>query len=227
MDVRGLILDMDGTIVEFKYNAGKVKKELKAFITLQGIPDEIFFDEEPLAVNVDRVMKYLMEKNDLHKIPLLKDGVQKITSKYEMIAARNTQLLDGAEGALEKLSSMDLKLAVFTNSGKKAMDTVVNRFCLETRFCCLLCREDVNRMKPHPDGIEQALDKLTLTRDQVLFVGDSTIDMEAAVTAGVTPVGVVSGLRGEEELREAGACHIIDSIRDLPKLVWDLWENEI
>jgi HAD superfamily hydrolase (TIGR01509 family) len=221
MVIKAVILDMDGTVVEFRYNAGKAKKDLKAFITLQGIPDDIFYDEEPLAINVDRVKKYLMEKGDLGKVAILKDGVEKITTKYEMAAARCTNVIDGAQGALLKLYDMGLKIAVYTNSGRKALMTVMNRFELESYFCLILSRDEVPRMKPHPDGIVKALEDLEVEPKETIFVGDSVIDMVAATKAGVHAVGVVSGLRGENELREAGAGHIIHSISDLPDFIRD------
>jgi HAD superfamily hydrolase (TIGR01509 family) len=219
MGIRAVILDMDGTVVEFRYNAGKAKKDLKAFITLQGIPDDIFYDDEPLAINVDRIKKFLLEKGDLSKVEILKDGVEKITTKYEMAAARCTKVIEGAREAILRLCDMGLKVAVFTNSGRKALDTVIKRFELESCFCYMLSRDEVTRMKPHPDGIEKALGDLDVGAREALFVGDSVIDMLAAVKAGVHAVGVVSGLRGENELREAGAEHIIHSISDLPTFV--------
>lgn len=221
MGIKAVILDMDGTVVEFRYNAGKAKKDLKAFITLQGIPDDIFYDDEPLAINVDRVMKYLVEKRELGKVELLKDGVEKITGKYEMAAARSTAVFDGAREALVKLSEMGLKVAVFTNSGRRSLDTIINRFELGSCFCCILSRDEVPRMKPHPDGIEKALTDLEVSAQETMFVGDSVIDMVAAKKAGVHAIGVVSGIKGETELREAGAGYIIFSISDLPKFVED------
>jgi len=219
MDIKAVILDMDGTVVEFRYNAGKAKKDLKAFITLQGIPDDIFYDDEPLAINVDRIKKFLLEKGDLSKVELLKDGVEKITTKYEMAAARSTTVFDGAREALNQLCEMGLKVAVFTNSGRRALETIMKRFELESCFCCVLSRDEVKRMKPHPDGIQKALDDLEVEPEEALFVGDAIIDMLAATKAGVHAVGVVSGLRGENELREAGASYIINSISDLPEFV--------
>jgi pyrophosphatase PpaX len=221
MDIKAVILDMDGTVVEFRYNAGKAKKDLKAFITLQGIPDDIFYDDEPLAINVDRIKKFLLEKGDLSKVEILKDGVEKITTKYEMAAARSTTVFEGAREAIQKLYDMGLKVAVFTNSGRKALETIIKRFELESCFSCVLSRDEVRRMKPHPDGIEKALEDLKVGAKEAMFVGDSVIDMLAATKAGVHAVGVVSGLRGENELRVAGAKHIIHSISDLPQFIKD------
>ena len=53
---------------------------------------------------------------------------------------------------------------------------------------------------------------------QTLYVGDSDVDVLTARNAGVISVGVAWGFRGADELRQAGADHIIDSPSQLPKL---------
>lgn len=227
MPIKAVIVDMDGTVVEFRYNAGKAKRDVKAFITLQGIPDDIFYDEEPLAINVDRIMKFLIEKGEVSKVEILKDGVEKITNKYEMAAARCTTVIDGAREALLELCEMGFKVAVFTNSGRRALDTVLNRFELGSCFNCILSRDEVTRMKPHPDGIKKALDDLGVSAQEAVFVGDSVIDMLAARKAGVHAVGVVSGIKGEGDLREAGAEHVINAISALPEFIKELEKGTV
>lgn len=219
MPIKAVILDMDGTVVEFRYNAGKAKKDLRSFIVLQGIPDDIFYEDEPLALNVDRIMKYLLERNELGKVETLKDGVEKITNKYEMAAARCTEVVDGAREALKALCDEGYKVAIYTNSGRKALETVLKRFELGNCFEFVLTRNEVARMKPHPDGVQKALETLKIGPTEAVFVGDSVIDMMAATKAGVRPIGVVSGAKGEKELREAGAYEVIHSIKDLPALL--------
>jgi HAD superfamily hydrolase (TIGR01509 family) len=219
MAIKAVILDMDGTVVEFRYNAGKAKKDLRSFIVLQGIPDDMFYEDEPLALNVDRILKYLLERNEMSKVEALRDGVEKITTKYEMAAARSTEVLDGAKEALKKLCDHGYRVAIFTNSGRRALETVMQRLELADCFELILTRNEVARMKPHPDGLHKALEVMHIRPEEAVFVGDGVIDMMAAVKAGVHPIGVVSGAKGEKELRAAGAAHVIHSIKYLPGLL--------
>lgn len=222
MPIKAVILDMDGTVVEFRYNAGKAKKDLRSFIVLQGIPDDIFYEDEPLALNVDRIMRYLLERNELGKVAALKDGVEKITNKYEMAAARCTEVLDGAREALKTLCDEGYKVAIYTNSGRRALETVLKRFDLGNCFELVLTRNEVTRMKPHPDGVQKALEAFKVGPDEAVFVGDSVIDMMAAQRAGVMPVGVASGARTAPELKKAGAAFVLGSVVELPSLLDDL-----
>jgi phosphoglycolate phosphatase len=69
--------------------------------------------------------------------------------------------------------------------------------------------------KPDPHIALEMVKALGLSSDQVVFVGDSDIDMETAVRAGMTPVGVLWGYQAPERLISAGASTLLSSPRDL------------
>ena len=54
-----------------------------------------------------------------------------------------------------------------------------------------------------------------VNKDEVLYVGDSGVDMQTAVNSGVTSVGVTWGFRERKELLENGACHIAEQPSDI------------
>jgi HAD superfamily hydrolase (TIGR01509 family) len=75
---------------------------------------------------------------------------------------------------------------------------------------------DVERTKPHPDLVQAALEK-TGREGPAVMVGDSTWDVKAAEAAGIPTLAVLTGGFSEEELREAGAAEIFESIGELRK----------
>ncbi len=76
---------------------------------------------------------------------------------------------------------------------------------------------DAKRSKPHPDIFEAALDRLGsgVQPEDVVIVGDSPFDAEAAGKAGVRTVGVLCGGFAEKDLREAGCISIFRDPEDL------------
>ena len=72
---------------------------------------------------------------------------------------------------------------------------------------------DVERTKPHPDLVEAALEKAG--GGEALMIGDSVWDCEAAKRAGIPSVAVLTGGFSEQELTEAGAARVFDSIGSL------------
>jgi phosphoglycolate phosphatase-like HAD superfamily hydrolase len=77
--------------------------------------------------------------------------------------------------------------------------------------------EDVQRTKPHPDVVHVALEKAGATDGAM--IGDSRWDIEAAGNAGLETVCVITGGWSEQELRDAGARAVYDSI---PALIGSL-----
>lgn len=75
---------------------------------------------------------------------------------------------------------------------------------------------DVEKAKPNPDVFEAALAKLEgISADQVIVVGDSPYDAEAAAKASLKTVGVLSGGFSEEQLKSAGCIAVYKDVADL------------
>lgn len=72
---------------------------------------------------------------------------------------------------------------------------------------------DVEATKPSPDLVLAAIEKVG--SDDAVMIGDSTWDCEAAKAAGIKSIAVLTGGFSSEELREAGASEVYESIEDL------------
>jgi phosphoglycolate phosphatase len=64
------------------------------------------------------------------------------------------------------------------------------------------------RRKPAPDTVDAVIERLGLSREETVYVGDSEVDIETAKNAGIDCVCVSWGFRSEEQLRESGAERI-------------------
>jgi HAD superfamily hydrolase (TIGR01549 family) len=72
---------------------------------------------------------------------------------------------------------------------------------------------DVERTKPDPDLVVTAIDKVG--GGKAVMVGDSTFDCQAAARAGVPTLAILTGGFSEQELREAGAASVFESLSEL------------
>jgi phosphoglycolate phosphatase-like HAD superfamily hydrolase len=70
-------------------------------------------------------------------------------------------------------------------------------------------------MKPRPEGLLMAVTLLSLPKESVYYVGDSTFDVMAAKAAGVKIVSVTTGNYSAERLRSQGADYVISSVSEL------------
>ena len=75
--------------------------------------------------------------------------------------------------------------------------------------------EDVHAMKPSPEGIEQAIARLSMEKKDVLYTGDSLVDAGAAKNAGVAFAAVTTGTTPAEVFEDVPHVKIMKSLREL------------
>lgn len=90
----------------------------------------------------------------------------------------------------------DLPLAIATNRGT-SMAEILEHFSLGGYFRAVVTSRDVPRPKPAPDMLQLAAQRLQLTPQELLFVGDSELDRQAAAAAGIRFVGYRMAGEGE------------------------------
>ena len=117
--------------------------------------------------------------------------------------------------ALVGLKDGGVRLAVLTNSGRKAATRSLTVAGLLGFFEFVLTRNDTETMKPRPEGLLQAVSMLSLPKQDVYYVGDTPYDVMAAKAAGVKSVSVATGSYNTERLASEGADFVISSISEL------------
>lgn len=74
-------------------------------------------------------------------------------------------------------------------------------------------------VKPDPTIVEDILAIAKVAKEDVLYVGDSGVDMQTAINAGVTSCGVTWGFRPRAELESFQPDNIVDKAADILKLI--------
>ncbi|MEM2953548.1 MAG: HAD family hydrolase, partial [Candidatus Bathyarchaeia archaeon] len=146
-------------------------------------------------------------------------GVWAITEKYELEAAKTTQLVLGATEVLKTLKDKGLKIGLCTASSEKTVSYILKKFKIEDFFNVVTPRDRVKNVKPDSEHLEAALKTLGVKTEEALMVGDSPIDMECARKLNTIAVGIPTGVSKPQELIDAGAHYLITSITDLPNLI--------
>lgn len=79
--------------------------------------------------------------------------------------------------------------------------------------------EDVTKTKPDPEGILKLMEDLKVTKDEVILLGDHSVDMQAAVRAHIPSIGISHGFGTPAELKEAGAIEIVNDLASIPEVI--------
>ena len=134
---------------------------------------------------------------------------------YDTHNAVYTRPYDGIEALLATLHRRGVMLAVASNKYHSATCDIVKHYFPNIPFDVVLGQRDNVPPKPHPAIVYDILAATQVPAKEVLYVGDSDVDMHTASSAGIESVGVTWGFRSEENLRQAGACHIIHRADEL------------
>jgi phosphoglycolate phosphatase len=130
-----------------------------------------------------------------------------------------TRMVPGACDALRRLKNAGLKLGLVSQKLRYRVEEVLIREDISAYFDVVLGAEDVPAFKPDPSGLLLALERLQATPEEALYVGDTTIDAEAAANAGLRFVAVLTGptTRGEHATYDELA--VLESVAQLPQLL--------
>lgn len=138
----------------------------------------------------DRVLAEFLPYYDLHKADL--------TAPYS-----------GIVDLLEQLHQQQILIAVASNKIHDAMAPLMQHYFPTIPFLAALGNRVGVPPKPDPAIVEDIIQLSGFSKDEVLYVGDTKVDMDTAHNAGLRAVGVLWGFRDREELESAGAEYII------------------
>jgi HAD superfamily hydrolase (TIGR01549 family) len=175
MGIKGLIFDLDGTIVNVPYNWSRINAELGT----HGIP----------------ILTYLggLEEPD-------KSRKWEILKKYEDEATQRAQLKKGMKEFLSSLSQKGVRKALVTNNSRENVEFLLRKFGLA--FDLVISRES-GLWKPSAVPFLEVQKRLALKKEECAVVGDSLFDVQAAKGAGIERVFLLT--QGKEKFFGTGA----------------------
>lgn len=140
-------------------------------------------------------------------------------SYYDEHLCDYTRPYPGIENVLCELRGRGIDLAVASNKYESAVRRLIGHFFTDTEFVSVCGNIDGVPTKPDPSIVFRILTERPTPKDDVIYCGDSAVDMETARRAGVESVGVTWGFRPVRELTGAYADHIITDPAELLDLI--------
>lgn len=123
-------------------------------------------------------------------------------------------LFAGARALLEDLTARGYFLAVATGKSRRGLDMELESTGLGTFFHATRCADEAFS-KPHPQILLDVLEFLGMDSGQALVVGDTEYDMQMALNAGSTAIGISHGVHTPERLLEHGAQTVVDRLSQI------------
>ena len=145
--------------------------------------------------------------------------ISSFVERADQVMAELTLVFDSVPATTRRLSEMGFELGIVSTKFRYRIEEILAREGLLDRFRVIIGGEDVSEHKPHPSGLIAAMSRMQMDTDDVLYVGDSTVDALAAERAKVPFIAVLSGTTSETEFNETAKIAVIDDISTLPRLL--------
>ena len=207
--LKAVIFDLDGTLLdttdEICYIFNKVLK-------INNLPlQSKKYYKDNIGSGIDHLLMKILPKEFVGNYNSILSQAKELYSKY---LNKKAKPFDGIYDILDLLSKKNINMGIVTNK----IHILAGR-CIETFFSkyniVAIGAEYLYPKKPAPDSALLLADKFNLKPDNILFIGDSQIDIFTAKNAGMTSAGVLWGNGSEAELQNAGADIIFSEPMDL------------
>lgn len=216
MKYKLIIFDLDGTILN---TLDDLASSCNAVLVKNNMPvhtkDEIrMFVGNGIRKLIERAVPEESDEETKNKV------LSDFTLYYKEHSLDKTKPYDGITELFSELKTRGIKIAVNTNKNEDVSKEICENFF--PGFVDIVAGGNAGRpVKPDSAGVKLILSSLEISKEKTLFVGDSDVDYQTGINAGIDVVNVSWGFRDEKFLREHGAIKIVHNPEELLKIIFN------
>lgn len=213
---KGVLFDLDGTLLDTLEDlGGSVNRVLEARGWPQHPIDAYrWFVGEGAKMLVERAIPEAHRSDEV-----IEEILADYRAMYSKHWADTTKPYDGIPELLDALVERGMVLGILSNKPHGATLLCAERYLSNWPFRVVLGQREHIARKPDPEGAFEAARVMMLQPADILYVGDTSVDMQTALAAGMVPCGVTWGFRPEQELKNAGAAAIVHHPSELAEAI--------
>lgn len=225
--IKGVIFDLDGTLLDTLGDLAAAGNHVLRRLGREAYPEEAY--KLMVGNGIPNLVRRLLTGTNAHtegeaeafaRIPeaLFDTALAEFMAFYGAHSEDRTAPYPGIEAMLARLRQAGVKLAVVSNKADEPVKQLMMKYFGPIFTSTVGARPGVP-IKPDPASTLEAVRLLGLPAEEILYVGDSNVDMITAANAGLAGCGVLWGFRGEAELRAAGAAYLVKDAAELERLI--------
>ena len=212
MKLKSILFDFDGTLVH-------------SVDILVSLFEEVLAEQNLPPTSPKKIRKLIGEPLDqiFQKLTNF-DNIEHLTESFHtkenaQHTAEHIQLMREVVPTLEFLKSQNLKLGIVSTKQRELVEPLSAELKIRKFFDIMVGGWDVKNPKPHPEPILHACEKLDISPQETIFVGDSLLDLQSAKAAKAVFVGVLTGVCDQTEFKKNHADYIFSHVGELINLV--------
>ena len=216
MNYKAVIFDLDGTLLN---SLEDIADSANSVLSDHGFPTHKPDDYKIfVGSGISELMTRALPEKERDS-ETIDDYVKEYREEYARNWNAKTKPYAGIAAMLEELVSRKIKIAVLSNKLHAFTKQCVDKLLPRWKFNIVMGLQNDIPPKPDPTSALQIAKQLNIDLPNILYVGDSDIDMKTGVAAGMHPVGVLWGFRTKKELQKSGAKTLIEKPKELLDLI--------
>lgn len=214
--INTIIFDLDGTLVDSLIDLANTTNEI---LKIHNYPQHDI-DAYRMFVG-DGVDKLIERALPSEYEGTIKEYRQEFDKLYESMCLENTKPYPGMDSLVTKLFDEGYHLAIVTNKPKNFASKIAKHL-FDDKFSYVFGNTPYQPKKPSPVLCNLAIDLCGVSKHEVIYIGDSDVDIQTAINTKIKSIGCSWGFRGADELLNAGASFVADNPSDIIRIIKDI-----
>jgi len=188
-----LIFDLDGTLIDSRLDLAHAVNATRAHMGMTALEFERVYSYvgNGAPVLIRRALGEQATEADVE------EGLEFFLEYYREHALDCTTLYPGVKESLDRLAEAGKRMAVLTNKPVRMSNTIVAGLGIAGHFFQVYGGNSFDFKKPNPIGVQTLMRETGIGRELTVMVGDSSVDVNTAINAGVRSCGVTYGFQPE------------------------------
>ncbi|MBV7298166.1 HAD-IA family hydrolase [Enterovibrio paralichthyis] len=215
-EVKAVVFELDGTLVDTAADVRHAAEEMLTDLTLPSLHAKHVSDW--MGDGTDKLIHRILSRkiDGVVPDPVFRLGSALFLKAYQRRNHAKAALYPGVEACLRQLTRKKVPMVVVTNQATSLANELLTRLGIRSHFSLILGRDALQEPKPSPDGLLEAALLLHLNPEQLMVVGGSVNDVNAARAAGCGVVCVSHGYNYGVDIRHAAPDLVLESLAELP-----------
>lgn len=216
MMIKAVVFDFDGTLVNTVDDVIRCFNE--ALISLGFPKKEEDYIRGLIGKNLDDIVQYLLpcDKRSSDNIQLVKD---KYRSIYMSDSKPNTLPYPGIDKLLHELKNKNIKIVINSNKSQSMLEKMSLELFENIEFDSIVGYQEGLPSKPDPYGIKEYMKRINVSSEEMVYVGDSEIDILTANNLNCPCILVPWGIGDMDLLKKKYTIYLAENANDITRYI--------
>ncbi len=215
--IKLLIFDLDGTLIDSVPDIAVATNKMLSDLGKQTFSEDNIrhWVGNGSRKLIERVLDHAIENKETITTSLIDNAEQLFFQHYQQHCANKTVAYNGVDNGLKILKNHGFTLALVTNKPMQFVPSILEYFNWQDLFSIVLGGDSVAEKKPSPLPLNYVCEKLNISTEHAIMIGDSKNDIFAGQNANMQTIGLSYGYNYGQEIVDFNPSYCFDDFSEM------------